>query len=426
MSTAAGFRYLYDTEYIEKEMHAWFHERNQQYVVLVEVYLSKALTTDPAEEGDDLLVFDGIAPPHFYGEMVKTELGCQVLAEKGHFSDFTHFIRQHGFDSEDSDIILKLKSVLWAVGNIGASDGGIPFLEDDEIIPVIIEIAEASPVLSVRGTCFFVLGLIASTEQGAEILSDYGWMAATTALGLPTGMCIPVDIEKFMTLTPWQTPDSVAGDRRLPLLKSQHERDAIEAIENLCNTVVANAASRTLAKLKSKPETRHIFSSTQLLHRALHTISTRRYRFPVRKYVLELFDIKFDAPVLAELAQHEHQAYEELRLAGGFIIGHRHHHGHHAHGTKRARHSMKAKSRRQSTAQFRQVNGQDEEGSQQNGISIPDSPVVVRPKENRVKVIGFATPDEALASGPMEKRARMAEFDVPDQTLANTLLMQAD
>lgn len=60
-------------------------------------------------------VFEGLAPPHFYGEMVKTEQGCRLLAEKGHFTDFTHFIRQHGYDSEDSDIILKLKSVLWAV-----------------------------------------------------------------------------------------------------------------------------------------------------------------------------------------------------------------------------------------------------------------------------------------------------------------------
>lgn len=184
--------------------------------MLVEVYLAKAFSTDPAEDGDDLMfvwcysislrvsclssrrTFDGIAPPHFYGEMVKTELGCQVLHDKGHFSDFTHFIRQHGLDSEDSDIILNLKSFLWAVGNIGASERGVPFLEDDEIIPMILDIAEQSPVLSVRGTCFFVLGLIASTPQGAEILSDYGWIATTTPLGSTTGMCIPEDISKFM------------------------------------------------------------------------------------------------------------------------------------------------------------------------------------------------------------------------------------
>lgn len=54
-------------------------------------------------------------PPHFYGIMAKTELGCQVLQEKGHFSEFALFIRRHDLESEDQDLILKLKSVLWAV-----------------------------------------------------------------------------------------------------------------------------------------------------------------------------------------------------------------------------------------------------------------------------------------------------------------------
>ena len=36
-------------------------------------------------------------------------------------------------------------------GNIGSSAGGLPFLEEEDIIPVILEIAEESQVLSVRG-----------------------------------------------------------------------------------------------------------------------------------------------------------------------------------------------------------------------------------------------------------------------------------
>jgi hypothetical protein len=36
-------------------------------------------------------------------------------------------------------------------GNIGGTEKGIPFLEDDEIIPFIIDMAGSSPVLSVRG-----------------------------------------------------------------------------------------------------------------------------------------------------------------------------------------------------------------------------------------------------------------------------------
>lgn len=59
--------------------------------------------------------FEGTVPPHFYGTMAKTELGCQVLTEKGHFAEFAHFIRQHGLEKDDFDLILKLKSVLWAV-----------------------------------------------------------------------------------------------------------------------------------------------------------------------------------------------------------------------------------------------------------------------------------------------------------------------
>jgi rapamycin-insensitive companion of mTOR len=59
--------------------------------------------------------FDGTVPSHFYGEMSKTELGCQVLQEKGHFSEFSDFIRRHGFECGDPELILKLKSILWAV-----------------------------------------------------------------------------------------------------------------------------------------------------------------------------------------------------------------------------------------------------------------------------------------------------------------------
>lgn len=50
--------------------------------------------------------------------MAKTELGCQVLQDKEHFCEFAQYIRKHGCESEDQTIILKLKSVLWAVVGI--------------------------------------------------------------------------------------------------------------------------------------------------------------------------------------------------------------------------------------------------------------------------------------------------------------------
>ncbi|KAJ3553483.1 hypothetical protein NM688_g3590 [Phlebia brevispora] len=249
MSTAMGFRYLYAADYIDREMDLWFHERNLHYVVHIEVFLAKAFGFMPVDDEFDQFAFEGIVPPHFYGVMAKTDLGCQVLQDKGHFSEFVQFIRQHGMESEDQEVILKLKSVLWAVGNIGATERGLPFLEDEEIIPAILEIAEQSLVLSVRGTCFFVLGLISSTPQGAEILDDYQWEATLSPVGLPTGLCIPLNIERFISIPSWD-PIKVSdgGENRLQPPATGEEAEVLTAIYNLANTVIANQASRSLAK----------------------------------------------------------------------------------------------------------------------------------------------------------------------------------
>jgi len=49
---------------------------------------------------------------HFYGEMAKTDFGCQILQEKGHFKEFPQVIRQHSLESEDMELVMKLKSVI--------------------------------------------------------------------------------------------------------------------------------------------------------------------------------------------------------------------------------------------------------------------------------------------------------------------------
>ncbi|KAF8501078.1 Rapamycin-insensitive companion of mTOR, N-term-domain-containing protein, partial [Russula emetica] len=302
MSTPVGFRYLFDSGYIDREMDIWFHERNIHYVIEIEVWLAKTMEFIPLDDEDDVQSFEGVVPPHFFGEMAKTEFGCQTLHEKGHFPEFALFIRQHGHEKEDSELILKLKSILWTVGNIGSSAGGLPFLEEEDIIPVILEIAEQSQVLSVRGTCFYVLGLISSTPQGAEILSDYGWEATLSPLGFPTGLCVPLELEKFLSIPSWDsTPRGGDGDRRLIPPESQAEIEVTTAISNLSNTVIAATASRSLAKLKSRPEYQGVFSSVPMFYRALHMISTSRYRLPVRRYVFDLFDIDLDGDVLRQL-----------------------------------------------------------------------------------------------------------------------------
>jgi rapamycin-insensitive companion of mTOR len=54
--------------------------------------------------------------------------------------------------------------------------------------------------------------------------------------------------------------------------------------------------------LKARPESRSVFTSIPLFYRALHTISTQRYRLPVRRYIFDLFDIHLDADVVRGLS----------------------------------------------------------------------------------------------------------------------------
>ncbi|KLO15978.1 hypothetical protein SCHPADRAFT_823888 [Schizopora paradoxa] len=300
MSTPLGFRYLYDVGFIERELDAWLYGRNENYVVEIEVYLSRELNYNPMED-EPYRNFEGTAPRHFYGEIAKTEFGCQILHEKGHFEEFAYFIRTHGFECEDFEIIHKLKSILWVIGHVGASPGGLHFLEEDNLIPIILEIAELSAVLSVRGTCFYALGLISSTAPGAEILDDDDWESTLSPLGVPTGLCYPSNVEKFVAVDPWDVPPPEDQKTLIPPTV-QEEVDILAAISNLANTVIANAASRTLAKMKSKPEYRNAFSSCSLFYRVLDMLSTQRFRLPVRRYILDLFDIQLDADVVLELA----------------------------------------------------------------------------------------------------------------------------
>lgn len=110
-----------------------------------------------------------------------------------------------------------------------------------------------------------MLGLVSTTPQGAEILDDYRWEATLSPLGLPTGLCIPMDLYKFISvclvrmkpslcsfrsqIPPWD-PALVGNDsvNRLVPPISQAEEEVVTTISNLSNAVIANTASRSLAK----------------------------------------------------------------------------------------------------------------------------------------------------------------------------------
>ena len=56
-------------------------------------------------------------------------------------------------------------------------------------------------------------------------------------------------------------------------------------------------------RMKSRPEYRSAFSSPSVFFRALHTVSTQRYRLPVRRYILDLFTTELDGDLVMELSE---------------------------------------------------------------------------------------------------------------------------
>lgn len=181
--------------------------RNDSYVLTVEALLARAFFNDddlqPKKKESSGPTSDanfGNVPPHFYRELARTSEGCKLLREKGHFEEFALFIREHGGEHEDPEIVTKVKGCLWAVGNIGSMPFGAPFLDEENIVQSIIKIAETSQVLTLKGTAFFVLGLIAKTMQGLEILLEHGWDGTTTTMGEPLGFCMPVKLEKLLSV----------------------------------------------------------------------------------------------------------------------------------------------------------------------------------------------------------------------------------
>lgn len=212
LSTSVGYHYLDGLDYITREMDDWFLGRNDTYVALIEASMARALADIPEKPSNQLSYDDvpeqpeyGLVPPHFYRELTRTKEGCKLLKQKGHFDEFAATIRDFASEDDDAELILKVKGCLWAVGNVGSMELGAPFLENSDVVKWIVQIAERSEVLSLRGTAFYVLGLISRSLHGQEILLEYGWDGVVNETGEALGFCLPLEFRKLFAVSKQRT-----------------------------------------------------------------------------------------------------------------------------------------------------------------------------------------------------------------------------
>jgi rapamycin-insensitive companion of mTOR len=259
LSTSVGYHYLHGLDYITKEMDDWFLGRNDSYVALVEASLARAMSDIPDKpatlfSNDDTIENQdyGLVPPHFYRELTRTKEGCKLLEGKGHFDEFVANIQDFGMEDGDPETILKVKGCLWAVGNVGSMELGAPFLEKSDVVKHIVQIAETSEVMSLRGTAFFVLGLISRSLHGQEILYEHGWDGTTNIMGDSLGFCIPLDFQKLFAVRPWGARSTQFNLRGKTVVKTVGEDEEpvtasiLRWVTDLGNTVLAKKAANEL------------------------------------------------------------------------------------------------------------------------------------------------------------------------------------
>ncbi|KAJ3112369.1 hypothetical protein HDU96_004614 [Phlyctochytrium bullatum] len=215
-------------------------------------------TSDSADEKGDLDTLIAF-PRHLYGELTKTAAGCRHLEATGHVSVLSAGVKgavtlvSRNEEEWTDDDLLRVKSALWAVGFIGSNSPGLDLICKEDLVDDIVMLALNSRTLSIRGTCYYALGLIGKCPRGAEILGFLGWevvsiveeLAAATqtaqgkgaagAKNLPTNgsvsssgpggtiprgggapvswswtqpvmtaVAVPVEIHKFITIPKWE------------------------------------------------------------------------------------------------------------------------------------------------------------------------------------------------------------------------------
>ncbi|KAI5294240.1 hypothetical protein KEM52_004409 [Ascosphaera acerosa] len=301
LSTSVGYHYLDGLDYISQEMDDWFLGRNDAYVNLVEASLTRAYVEQPRrnsvttfEELADITEA-GLVPPHFYRELARTAEGCKLLEDSGHFLQFATTIREFDLNEEDPEILLKTKGCLWAVGNVGSMELSAPFLEETDIVPRIVEVAESAGVLAMRGTAFFVLGLISRSKHGLEMLLEAGWDAAVDHNGRSLGCCLPLQVDRLYPVY-FLTPAIADAETAAQLERYKAavtdpdplQRKILSLFVDLGNSILAKKAAADLQTIRIRRPA--AFMNLALIRKVLVLLESHHYRIHARRFALEVFD----------------------------------------------------------------------------------------------------------------------------------------
>lgn len=305
------------------ELNRWLRILNYRYVKLVEDVLNNSLTYH--QKGEDgkygrridrinPMTKNSLLPPHLYGQLALHQEGIEIIISRQLMKPVYETLRNPPDDLKYSEVsVLKFKAALWIIGQVGSSESGYEILENSrELIRLITENAKTASVLSLRGTAFYVLGLLGSTEEGAEEMKEYGWIVqknnkVSLPLNLDLILAKPQDDNDLLVECTTEhnneqhecdsTATSVSSTINLhPALKESYtpnqleqvRRDILKYVTKLSGTLASRPAENSLLNLKRKFGL--VFQyDLGLYSEVCHQLAKYNFRLQARRFLQELF-----------------------------------------------------------------------------------------------------------------------------------------
>lgn len=254
-----GFEYLSGNKYLLRELDRWWESANDLYVSRVEELLNISLTCyeKPTQQGGFVrrsgikkVVHPVHVPSHLYGELSQHVRGCELLEKRNIVSKLVEKL-QNGLRTHEAfcgsvdnfefslssyqkiaEHLVQIKSSLWALCHIGSSRTGLELIKGVGVLGVLQDLAEHSPVYSIRGTCFYCMSVLSQTVAGTEELKKLGWLSTLKKVWCGSSSEEnEIEIEMMMkSLSPFKITSSIS-ERLNSSAGSESSRSALSSMD---------------------------------------------------------------------------------------------------------------------------------------------------------------------------------------------------
>lgn len=232
-------------------------------------------------------------PIHLFGELIKTRQGTELIKQREDIKRFRDRLMDEKTSSQEK------RSILWTLGHIASHENGFRLIQETSLVQDIIDMAENAQILSLRGTCIYIIGMMCRTSIGRKDIHKHNWLFSKSQVASGSvSVCLPRDPRKMFNIESGPYKGSMTCQKemivnvkgikeKLPL--SEEEQKILDLIGNLINGVTWLQAYSDLQKEQEKNP--KMFANPKLFEHVILYLSTyNRLQPKNRKFIFNLFD----------------------------------------------------------------------------------------------------------------------------------------